>query len=153
MQSLPVRGGDGIHNTAVFENLIWSPVALLCVSNTFCRRHNAVTIVIRIGTFNGQCNRFQVIIKRVSCSLSRICDCSFCLFYQISLQKIAACVFSSSSSLDSHKRRTYPVESILAWTDRSLLLLEWRPIKPQSSSNFFSSVGKLSASAIKITCA
>ena len=25
--SLPAHGGDGIHNTVVFEDLIWSPVA------------------------------------------------------------------------------------------------------------------------------
>ena len=47
---------------------------------------------------------------------------------------------------------TYPVESILAWTDTSLLLLEWHPTKPYSRSNSFASVGKLSASAVRITC-
>ena len=36
--------------------------------------------------------------------------------------KIAACPFLSFS--DSHQRRIYPEELILAWTDRSLLLLE-----------------------------
>ena len=34
---------------------------------------------------------------------------------------------------------------------RSLLLLEWHPTKPQSSNNCFASVGKLSASAVRIT--
>ena len=67
--------------------------------------------------------------------------------------KTAACPSSSSSSFDSHKRRTQPVESILAWTDRSLLLLEWHPAKSESSRNCFLSVGKLSASAFKMTCA
>ena len=43
------------------------------------------------------------------------------------------------------------MESILAWTDRSLFLLEWHPTKPWSSSNYFAS--KLSASAVRITCA
>ena len=52
--------------------------------------------------------------------------------------KIAACPSSSSSSFDSHKRRTHSVESILAWTDRSLLLLGWHPIKSESSRNCFS---------------
>ena len=60
--------------------------------------------------------------------------------------KIAACVFLSSSPLDSHRRRTYPVESILAWPDRSSLLLERHPTKPWSSNNCLASVGKLSAS-------
>ena len=41
--------------------------------------------------------------------------------------KIAASPPSSSSSFDSHKRRTHPVESILAWTDRSLLCLSGIP--------------------------
>ena len=45
-------------------------------------------------------------------------------FLPICFSKIAACEFLSSSSLDSYMRRTYPEESILAWTDRSLLLLE-----------------------------
>ena len=66
--------------------------------------------------------------------------------------KVAACPCSSSSSCDSHKRRTCPVQSILAWTDRSLLLLEWHPTKPQSSSNCLFSVGELSVFAAKITC-
>ena len=43
------------------------------------------------------------------------------------------------------------MDSFRAWTDRSLLLLEWHPTKPYSTTNFFSSVGKLSASAVKIT--
>ena len=33
----------------------------------------------------------------------------------------------SSSSLDSHMRRTYPVESIVACTHRQLSLAEWHP--------------------------
>ena len=36
----------------------------------------------------------------------------------------------SSSSFDSHKSRTYPVESSLASADRSLSLVEWHPTKP-----------------------
>ena len=66
--------------------------------------------------------------------------------------KIAACPFLSSTS-DSHGRGKNPEDFILVWTDRSLLLFEWHPTKPQSLSNQFASVGKLSASAVKITCA
>ena len=40
-----------------------------------------------------------------------------------------------------------------AWTDRSWLLAEWHPTKPSSSSNCHVSVGKLSASDVKITWA
>ena len=69
------------------------------------------------------------------------------------ISKIAACDFLLSSSLDSHQRRTYPVGSIPAWTDRSQLLLEWHPTKPYSSSNSFASVDEMSASAVRNTCA
>ena len=51
--------------------------------------------------------------------------------------KIAACDFLSSSSIDSIRRRTYTVESILAWTDRSLLLLEWHPTKARVLKQLF----------------
>ena len=42
---------------------------------------------------------------------------------------IAACPFLSSTS-DSPKRLLFPEELIHAWTDRSLLLLEWHSTKP-----------------------
>ena len=92
----------------------------LGVLKTFCRRYNAVVTVIQVGTFNGQCNRFQVTFERISCSLSRIGDSSFCFCFENKFHFKNRCMcILASSSLDSHKRRTCPVGSILAWTDRS----------------------------------
>ena len=51
-------------------------------------------------------------------------------FWPSFTSKIAACEPLSSSSIDSHRSRTYPVESSLAWADRSLPLVEWHPTKP-----------------------
>ena len=51
---MPARGGDGIHNTVVFEDLIWSPVAsLFGVLNTFCRGHEIVLSTVEVTAFNG----------------------------------------------------------------------------------------------------
>ena len=69
---------------------------------------------VEVTAFNGKCNRLQVIKKRISCSLPRIGDYSFCFFLTNFTSKIAACEILSSSSLDSHRKRTYAVESILA---------------------------------------
>ena len=51
--SLPARDGDGIHNTVLFEHLIWSPVALLVVLNSFCRRHEIVLSDVEVSTVKG----------------------------------------------------------------------------------------------------
>ena len=67
--------------------------------------------------------------KLFSRTLARCFSCSFCFFLPHLTSKIAACPFLLPTS-DSHKGRIYPDESILAWTDRSLLLLEWHPTKP-----------------------
>ena len=44
--------GDGIHNIAVSEDLIWSPVAFLGVLNTSCSRHKFVLSYAEVATFN-----------------------------------------------------------------------------------------------------
>ena len=58
VHSLPTRGGDGVHNTVVFEDQTWSPVAFLNASGC---GHEVVLTDVEVTTFNGQCNRLQVI--------------------------------------------------------------------------------------------
>ena len=61
--------------------------------------------------------------------------------------KIAACAFLSS--FDSHERRTYPEVSILARTDRSLLLLDSEVALPSmadaTDSSFLESASAVSS--------
>ena len=58
-------------------------------------------------------------VKSVAAVRSRESVIASSVFSPNFTSQIAACVFSSSSSLDSHKRRTDPLETILAWTSAS----------------------------------
>ena len=67
--------------------------------------------------------------------------------------QIAACEFLSSSSLVFHRKRTYLWNQFLRGLTDHYFCLSGSPTQSCSSSNSFASVDKLSASAVRITCA
>ena len=79
----------------------------------------------------------NVTIPRLAKSVSAVCSrksaTALSAFLPNFTSKIAAWENSFAFPFDSQRRRTWNVESILTWTDRSLSLAEWHPTKPQSS--------------------
>ena len=69
------------------------------------------------------------------------------------ISNMAACPLTSSAALYYHNWRMFPVEPILSWTDKYSFRLEWQPTKPHCCNTSSESFGKLSASAVIITCA
>ena len=92
------------------------------------------SVVLRSLPSMANATRLQVTEKRISSRESVIAPSAFLPNFT---SKIAACEFLSSSTLDSHRSRTYPLETILAWTDRLLLLLEWHPTKASVLKQLF----------------
>ena len=117
---------------------------------------NCLSLVFRMH-FAGHClQRLMQQIpteERISCPLTRISEWSFRLFCNTSPQRS----LHVSPCLLLHLIPT-KVEHIL-WSQflhgltENCIFFEWHPTKPQSSSNCFASVVRLSASAVIVTCA
>ena len=126
---LPARCEDGIDNAVVLKTKPGHQLPLFGVLNASRRMHKVV-VSVRVTAFDNWCQQLPSLWRVMQLSARALLRLLLRLPYQALFQKTAAFKFLSSSSVDSHRRRTYPVEAIRESTEKSLLLVGWRPTKP-----------------------